>query len=473
MASTVARPIILENPATGMRLGPVLGGLSRALDLVEGQPMGHAVRTTLIGMKIGGQLGLSDDERSALFYALLLKDLGGSSNSSRLAALFGTDDLSLKHSFSLVDWVAGRDSARHALRHLIPGQSRMARTWHTIRLGSRHKEARREMIAGRAERGAELAQLLSLPKASAEAIRTIDEHWDGNGMPLGLRGSGIPMLARIAGLAQSVEAFARSFDVEAAYQMAHARRGRWFDPVMVDCLDSFKFDAGFWGGLQGTDPLELLADAEPREHLVFADEHRLDAVTEVFAKVIDAKSPFHGRHSQNVAFLAVNTGKELGMPRSELRTLRRAALLHEIGTLGISNRILDKPSALDPVEVETMRQHTRQGFEILRQVPRFRQFAATASAHHEKLDGSGYHLGLKGEELGQSARILAVADICEALSADRPHRKAMPIGTVLARLEELVAAGHLCPVVTDALTGWFEGIPAPEPEVEEATSQAA
>jgi putative nucleotidyltransferase with HDIG domain len=468
-----AGPLVLANPETGVRLGAVVGALSAALDLAEGQPVGHAARTTLIGMKIGSRLGLSEEQRSALFYALLLKDLGGTSISSRLANLFGSDDLTLKRAFRLTDWVNGADSARFAYRHSLPGNSRRARAWHAAMLRMRHREAGRELVAIRADRGAELAAMLSLPRGAAESIRSSDEHWDGMGLPTGLRGSGIPMLARIVGLAQSVEVFARGHDVETAYAMAHGRRGSWFDPVMVDCLDSFKFDTGFWGQLQASDLLENLLAVEPEDRRLIADERRLDTVAEVFAKVVDGKSPFTVRHSQNMAFLAVNTGKELGMSRRELRTLRRTALLHDIGVMGISNRIIDKPSALDPVELASMRQHTQQTFEILKQVPRFRQFAATAAAHHERLDGSGYHLGLRGSELGQSARILAVADICEALSNDRSHRKAMPITTVLARLDELVAAGHLCPMVTDALAGWFEGIPAPDAGGDQSTSQAA
>jgi putative nucleotidyltransferase with HDIG domain len=244
--------------------------------------------------------------------------------------------------------------------------------------------------------------------------------------------------------------------------MAHARRGRWFDPVLVDCLDTFEMDDAFWGSLREADSLSALRVLEPEDAIVHCDEDRLDVVAEAFAKVIDAKSPYTARHSQNVAFLAVRTAREMGMSRREVRSLRRAALLHDIGKLGVSNAILDKPAALDPVEVEVMRRHTTHTFEILKRVARFRQFAATAAAHHERLDGSGYHLGLRGEELGTATRILAVADVCEALTATRPYRQGMPLDGVLARLDELVAAGHLCPAATEALSGWFKGLPAGE-----------
>src|SRR5690606_12878967 len=263
--------------------------------------------------------------------------------------------------------------------------------------------------------------------------------------------------------AQAVEVFADSFDVPTAYDMAHRRRGRWFDPVLVDCLDAFRFDAAFWGRVRDADSLEALGDCEPVERIMYADELRLDTVAEAFAKVIDSKSPFTARHSQNVAFLASRTAQELGMSRRMIRAVRRAALLHDVGKLGVSNAILDKPSSLDAEETLQVRQPTRYTFEILNGVSRFRRFAAIAAAHHERLDGSGYHMGLRHDELGMPARIVAVADVCEALSSDRPYRKGMEIGGVLARLDELVAAGHLCPVVTEALAGWFGGIhEAPE-----------
>jgi putative nucleotidyltransferase with HDIG domain len=175
--------------------------------------------------------------------------------------------------------------------------------------------------------------------------------------------------------------------------------------------------------------------------------------------VVDAKSPFTARHSQNVAFLATRTACELGIPRREVRALRRAALLHDVGKLGVSNSILDKPGALDAEEMLVMQRHTGHTLDILSKVTRFQRFAGMAAAHHERLDGTGYHLGLKSGELSLSARVLAVSDVCEALSADRPYRPAMPLAEVMHRLTELTAAGQLCPVATEALTGWFGGLP--------------
>ena len=457
---TGAEALKRDPPVDGVRLSEVVGALSFALDLTEGQPMGHSVRTTLIGMRIGDLLGITDEQKSALYYALLLKDLGCSSNAARLATLFGADDRLLKHAHKLTDWTAGSDRAKLAFKFSVPGKSKLAKAWHMLMLGVNQRGSAHQLMQTRCERGADIAQLLGLPRGASEAIRTLDEHWDGNGMPFGLRGSGIPMLGRIIGLAQTVEVFQNAFDVRTAYEMAHARRGRWFDPVLVDCLDAFQMDSGFWGGLREADTLKTLSALEPEDRVIVADDARLDTVAEAFARVIDAKSPYTARHSQNVAMIAVATAESMGMEPREVRTLKRAALLHDIGKLGVSNTILDKPAALDPVEYETMQQHTRFTLEILKRVKRFRQFAATAAAHHERIDGSGYHLGLRGEELGVMARVIAVADVTEALSADRPYRAGMPVPEVFGILNRLVREGQLCPAAVAGVQGVFLGLPS-------------
>ena len=163
-----------------------------------------------------------------------------------------------------------------------------------------------------------------------------------------------------------------------------------------------------------------------------ADEERLDRVAEAFALIVDAKSPYTWRHSEGVAMIAVAVGDVLGLSPNELRDLRRAGLLHDIGKLGVSNLILDKPGKLDEQEWVQMRRHPALTVNILEHVGAFRGLAATAGAHHERLDGGGYHLGLTGDQLNRDARILAVADVYEALTAERPYRAALPPDQVRA-----------------------------------------
>ena len=456
---SLVRPAGADPAYAGIRLTDVIGTLSYALDMSEGQPVGHSVRTAMIGMRIGSLLSLPDEDRSALFYSLLLKDLGGSSNAAQLSSLFGGDDRALKAARRLIDWTDRGDVARFAFRHALKGRSRLVRGWQSLGRWRSPGDAERAMAATRAERGAVIAGMLAMPKVTCDAIRATEEHWDGNGMPCGLRGESIPLFARIVGLAQTVEVFEQAFGVKTAYEVAHARRGRWFDPALVDALDAFAEDATFWGELRDADALSALRTCEPPERVVYANELRLDTIAEAFARVIDAKSPFTARHSQNVSFLATRTAMELDMTSREVRALRRAALLHDIGKLGVSSNILDKPASLTAEEMTEMKRHTRFTLEILKGVPRFERFAMLAASHHERLDGSGYHIGLAGDELGLSARVLAAADVCEALSGARPYRAALSLDATMDRLQELVSIGALCPVAVEALTGWFTGLP--------------
>jgi putative nucleotidyltransferase with HDIG domain len=416
-------------------LSEVLGALSFALDLTEGEPPGHAVRTTAIGMRLAEEIGLGEQERSALFYALLLKDAGCSSNASRLSSLFAGDDRAAKHALKLVDWTRPGAMAAYSWRHVEPGGGPIAKA-RRMRQVAQEGEAVPEMYAARCERGADIARMLELPEASAEAIRALDEHWDGSGQPLGSAGDDIPLLGRILCLAQTVEVFTRMTGVAGAVAMATQRAGRWFDPALVRALVGVRDDARFWGPLEDPDLVPAIAAWEPADRVVLADEARIDRVAEAFARVIDAKSPYTARHSQEVARWAVAIGQQLEMDPSALHDLRRAALLHDIGKLGVSNRILDKPGKLDADEFASVREHPRYTQEILARVAAFAPIVETAASHHERLDGRGYHRGLREADLALPARVLAVADIYEALTAERPYRAAMP---------------GLCPVSVDAL----------------------
>jgi HD-GYP domain-containing protein (c-di-GMP phosphodiesterase class II) len=126
--------------------------------------------------------------------------------------------------------------------------------------------------------------------------------------------------------------------------------------------------------------------------------------------------------------------RRLGIDGRDLRILQRAALLHDIGKLGVSNLILDKPDQLTADETTAVRMHTRHTAEILTRVPCFASLSGIAAAHHERLDGGGYHLGLRGAEITMASRVLAVADIAEALRASRPYRKGLSIDQTLSIL---------------------------------------
>jgi len=205
---------------------------------------------------------------------------------------------------------------------------------------------------------------------------------------------------------------------------------------------------GLWGSLAGGQARALLALVQPAEP-ADAGEAALDRIAEAFASVIDAKCPFTHDHSRRVSVLAVGIGRRLGLGDDALVRLRRAALLHDIGKLGVPNRILDKAGRLTRSEWKIVWRHPQFTFEILDRVPIFREFAFDASCHHERLDGSGYFRRLSGAAISQAARILAVADIVDALLAARPYRPGLPREQVV----EMLRADHgrtLCADCVDA-----------------------
>jgi putative nucleotidyltransferase with HDIG domain len=277
---------------------------------------------------------------------------------------------------------------------------------------------------------------MGFPEESAQAIRDLDEHWDGRGRPDGLRGEEIPLLARICGLAQTVEVFLTERGPAAAEEVVRVRRGCWFDPALVEVLLAEAREEGLWEDLSRKDPWQEVSRLEPDDRALEGTPERVDLVARAFAEIIDAMSPFTYRHSEGVARVAVAMAERAGLGPEDTRGLMRAALQHDIGKLGVYNRILDKPGSLTDREYEEIKRHPKLTYDILSRVGPFRPIAQTAANHHEKLDGSGYHRGIGAEGLDLPSRILAGADIYDALSADRPYHDAMPREKVLGILRE-------------------------------------
>lgn len=418
-------PETRREEAEGFRFSEVLSALSIVLDLVEGQPEGHAVRSCLIGMRVADRLRLDADTRSALFYALLLKDAGCSSNASKMSALFEADDMEIKRKVKTVDWTSLPSAALYTARAASPDGSLLDKAGRMYEFAVRGRKASRELIQIRCERGAEITRLMGFPEETAQAIRSLDEHWDGKGHPDGLKGEEIPLLARICGLAQTVEVFFNAHGPAGAEEVARVRAGRWFDPALVEILLAEAREGGLWEDVSGDDAVREVARLEPADRTLEATPERVNLAARAFGEIIDAKSPFTYHHSEgvarvSVARVSVAMAGRAGLGPEGTRDMMRAALLHDIGKLGVSNRILDKPGSLTDEEYAKIKQHPRLTYDILSRVGPFRPIAQTAANHHEKLDGSGYHRGIGAEDLDLPSRILAVADIYDALSAERP-----------------------------------------------------
>lgn len=218
--------------STEIRLAELLGALSHALDMVEGQPAGHCVRACWIGVHIGREIGLDEARIWELYYVLLLKDLGCSSNAARICRLFLTDDLAFKRDAKTIDGSLPQ-ALRFVLSHtgLEAGLAERFRTLVGVFLNS--GAIGRELIETRCRRGADIARKMRFSEAVARGIKSLDEHWDGSGLPLGARGEDIPAYARIALLAQVADVFQVANGPDAARGEIGRRAGTWFDPQLA------------------------------------------------------------------------------------------------------------------------------------------------------------------------------------------------------------------------------------------------
>ncbi len=418
--------------------------------------MGHAVNCCVIGMRLADILGVPRDQLSDLYYALLLKDAGCSSNASRMYQIFGGDDTKAKREVKTTDWSRVTfDGLQYLLRNVMPGKSTLDRVLAMANVVVNRDKQTHELVELRCERGASIARRIGFPEATASAILALDEHWDGKGFPNGLKGEEIPLFARILNVSQTLEVFAALNGPDEAIQTIEDRSGSWFDPNIVRAAKELKTEQTLWNTLTDGTAREVAMGLEPEERILQASDAATDNICNAFAEVIDAKSPYTHRHSLGVAAAATAIGTQLNFPEKDMPILRRAALLHDIGKLSVPNTILDKPGKLTAQEWETMRLHPYYTQRILERISGFAHLAFLASTHHEKLDGSGYYRNLRGSQLPISSRAMVVADIYDALAAKRPYRDALPTETVLQIMSKEVPHA-LDADCFDALKVWLQ-----------------
>ncbi|WP_323003534.1 HD-GYP domain-containing protein [Denitromonas sp.] len=442
-----------------LKLSQLIGALSHALDMTEGQPPGHCVRCCWIGTHIGREIGLDQASLRALYYTLLLKDLGCSSNAARICELYLADDRRFKHDFKLVDGSLPQ-VLNFVLSHtgLKTGLAERFRAMMTIfRDGDRIAQ---ELIQTRCQRGADIARQLRFGEGVAMGVHSLDEHWDGKGRPDRLAGEAIPINSRIALLAQVVDVFHTADGAAAALAEADSRAGSWFDPSLVAALRRVAADPAFWSML-GDPQLDAAVFAlEPGRAEVALDDDYLDEIAAAFGQVVDAKSPYTSGHSARVALYTDMIAETLGLPPARRRWLKRGALLHDVGKLGVSNAILDKAGKLDDAEWAAVKAHAAHTETILMRIPAFEELARVSAAHHERLDGGGYPRGLSAAQISTETRIITTADIFDAITAERPYRGAIPIPKTLEIMAENVGTA-IDPDCFDALKAALERLDTP------------
>ncbi len=445
----------------GLKLAELISALSHALDITEGQPEGHCVRCCWIGMHVGRTIGLTETQQWELYYTLLLKDLGCSSNAARICELYLTDDLNFKRDFKQVG-----DSLPQVVRFVLQHTGLKAglaeRFRSVLNIFRNGPELAQELTQTRCQRGADIARLLRFPEGVAAGIYSLDEHWNGQGKPEQLQGDAIPVYARIALLAQVVDVFHTADGADAAMQEVRSRAGQWFDPTLCAAMETLALQGGFWTMLGSEQIRPAVLALEPASCEVPLDEDYLDDIATAFGQVVDSKSPYTSGHSARVALYTDLIAEAMGLSPQRRRWLKRGALLHDVGKLGVSNSVLDKAGALDPTEWAAVREHARLTESILSKIHAFSELAKIAGAHHERLDGNGYPKGLKGDEITLETRIITTADIFDAITAERPYRGAVPIPQTLTMMAKTVGTA-LDPECFEALKQAMDRLQAQEP----------
>jgi len=429
--------------ASEISFSEIISALTFAIDLTEGAVAGHALRTCILGMRIASAIELPLPQQASLHSASMLKDIRFGSNSTRMSQVDNQNRPS-NHNVKLQEWTrASRpslDTVKMLWSEVLPERSTLQRLARIGRIALTQHRNNAELLALRCERGADIVERLGLSVETVQAIRALDEHWDGSGYPERLRGADIPLLARILGVAQHLDVFASERDPAAAIQGLQERSNRWFDPTLVHVVNSLDNQNELWTQCLTSDGSDvarrLVLDLEPTQD-GFVRQSDIDRICEAFADIVDAKSPFTYRHSIAVADVATSMARVLQLTPDRVQLVRRAALLHDLGKLAVPNTILDKAEHLTSEEWEVVVQHPRLTREILSRIETFGELAEIAGAHHEKLDGSGYPDGLTAQQLSLEARIVAVADVYQALIERRPYRPGMSHAQAMVVLHRL------------------------------------
>jgi HD-GYP domain-containing protein (c-di-GMP phosphodiesterase class II) len=423
----------------GVRLAELLAILSLATDLGMGQPMEHVLRQCLISLRLARRMGLAESDRAVVYYAALLAWVGCHVDAYEQAKWFG-DDLALKADFRQVDFGSATAGPLFMLRHLGAGRPAAERA----RLGAAFlgngRRAADAMLENHWRAADALADRLGLAQPVRDSVEQTFERWDGKGVPKGARGGEILLTSRLVALADVVEVFHRAGGTDAAIAVARQRRGTQFDPRVVDVFADEA--ASLFADLDAVPSWDAVISAEPALGTWLAGPD-LDAALEAIADFTDVKSPYTIGHSRAVADLAGEAARILGLDREAGKLIRRAGLVHDLGRLGVSNAIWDKPGGLSHAERERVRLHPYLSERMLAYSPALAPLAAVAVQHHERLDGSGYPRGLSGSAVSAEGRVLAAADFYQARTEPRPHRPAGTADEAAGQLRAEARSGRM------------------------------
>ncbi len=436
----------MADQASSGRLAELAVALSLATDLGTGQPMEHGLRTCWLSLAVAEALDLDAATRSCVYHVALLRFVGCTADASEIAALAGGDEIALNAAMAPLLMAQPGEAARHFVRHLAEDLPMHRRAGRVIRALADPGMDRRS-LSGHCEVAARLAGRLGFDDAVRHALAHAYERWDGKGYPAGLAGQEVPQAVRVVTVARDAELWARQAGWPAAAEMLARRSGRGYDPAVVRVLVA---DGARWLDQIGDDPCAAVLDAEPEPVRTFAAEG-LDGALEAMADFTDLKSPYLRGHSTGLAALVSSAAAAADLDAAEATTVARAALVHDVGRVGVPSGIWDRPGPLSAQQWERVRLHPYLTERVLRRSVALAPLADLAGRHHERIDGSGYHRGAAGDQLSPGARLLAAADAYHAMTEDRPHRPALTPAAAASQLRDQVGAGRFARAESDAV----------------------
>jgi HD-GYP domain-containing protein (c-di-GMP phosphodiesterase class II) len=430
----------------GVRRAEVLAALSISIDLGLGLPMEHVLRSSLLVSALADELGLDDEQRATTYYANLVLWIGCNADSHEFSRWFG-DDLATRAGSYELDW-SGLPYLGYLLRRAAaPGRPLNARGRAVLALLLTPRARMAALIHSHCLSARLMSDRVGLPAAVGEAVAAGFERYDGGGLPRGLRGEEIPLATRVVQLADTAEVHLSRYGVSGALAMARARSGTQFDPALVEalgrCRDRLR-------AVQEEDAWSRALALAP-DHDALLDGEELDRTLEAMGDFADLKCPSTIGHSRAVAALAEAAGRHLGLPEDDVRRLRRAGLVHDLGRMGVPNTIWERATPLSESDRERIRLYPYLTGRILDRVRGLEAEAAIAAAHRERLDGSGYPRGVHGGSLSMAQRVLAAADSYRGSLEPRPHRPALVPAEAARRLREEARAGRLDPAAVEAV----------------------
>lgn len=431
-----------------LRLADLLAALSVVTDLGIGRSPEAAMRSCLLATRLAERMELDAEACADVYYATLLRYIGCTAYAHEEARLWGGETWEARNvatridlanprqalSFSLL--VAGRDNPPLRRAHLAA--TALPRTLLTLTA----------LVAAHCEVGTSMARRLDMRPAVQQALTQIFERWDGRGAPHKLAGDDLCLPIRFAHVATHAVAYTEVGGADGACRVIRQRSGGALDPSVADAF--LRYGPDLLTEMASIDVWEAVVEAEP-EPRRWIPEQRLDGLARAFADMVDLQVPFIRGHSTGVAELVDGAAREVKLGERECKVLHRAALVHDLGRVGISNAIWEKPGPLTASDWERVRLHPYHTERILARSPTLIPLSRLAGMHHERQDGSGYYRQLAGSTIPFPARLLAAADAYQAMTQERPHRPALSVEGAAQQLDTEAADGRLDPEAVRAL----------------------